>query len=108
MKRIFLTTVAFVLFGVFTSFAQSQQVNVRVDGLSCPFCAYGLEKKFKKIEGAKDIKIDVDKGLLTFTMEKDKTVTEEEIKKKVKQAGFTPREITYSEATAKEEEKNKK
>lgn len=107
MKRILLTTVALIFLGITALFAQSKQVNVRVDGLSCPFCAYGLEKKFKKIEGANDIKIDVDKGLLTFTMDEDKTVTEEEIKKKVKQAGFTPKEITYSEAPAKEEKNNK-
>jgi len=24
---------------------------MRVDGLACPYCAYGIEKKLKKIEG---------------------------------------------------------
>lgn len=107
-------TITLTLWGISPLFAQiapddtlAKQVNVRVDGLSCPFCAYGLEKKFNKIEGAKDIKIDVDKGLLTFTMEKGKTVTEEEIKKKVKQAGFTPKEITYSQVPTKDEKDKK-
>ena len=78
-------------------FAQTKQVNVKVDGLSCPFCAYGLEKKIKKLDGVENLKIDVEKGMMTFTVAKGKTVSEEDVKKKVKEAGFTPREITYTE-----------
>jgi mercuric ion binding protein len=76
--------------------SENQQIIVKVDGLSCPFCAYGLEKKFKEIDGASDIKIDINKGILTFQMIDGKEVSEDLIKKKVKDAGFTPREITFS------------
>ena len=31
----------------------TRQIQVKVDGLSCPFCAYGLEKYLKKIKGVK-------------------------------------------------------
>ena len=40
-----------------SAFAQAQktfdQFEVQVDGLGCPFCAYGLEKKFKEFKGIK-------------------------------------------------------
>lgn len=84
-------------------FAQSKQVNVKVDGLACPFCAYGLEKKLKQIDGVENLKIDVKKGMITFTIAKGKTVSEEKIKKTVKDAGFTPREITYTEIPEKKD-----
>ena len=104
MKNLILSIIVFAILGLTSTFAQTKYVSVRVDGLSCPFCAYGLEKKFSKIDGAKDIKIDVDNGLLTFNMVNNKVVTEEEIQKRVKQAGFTPKEISFSNLVAKEED----
>lgn len=93
----------FTFIGINTSFAQSKQIKVKVDGLSCPFCAYGLEKNFKKIDGVSDIKINIKKGTLSFAIQKGKTISEEQIKKKVEQAGFTPREITYPKMAVKKE-----
>lgn len=72
-------------------------VKVEVDGLSCPFCAYGLEKKMKKIKGAKDIFISVDDAYTTFNVPKENPLSEDELKKVVKDAGFTARKITFSE-----------
>jgi len=69
-------------------------VKVQVDGLSCPFCAYGLEKKLKKMGGVTKIKIDVENAFALLTIEKGKTVTDKIIRQKVKDAGFTAREIT--------------
>lgn len=72
------------------------KVEVRVDGLSCPFCAYGLEKKLKKIDGIKDLKIDIKNGLVTFALKEGKSVDEKTIVKIVKDAGFTAKEIKFS------------
>jgi len=36
-------------------------VKIRVDGPACPFCAYGLEKKLKRVEGVKDLEIDLER-----------------------------------------------
>ena len=69
-------------------------VKVQVDGLSCPFCAYGLEKKLKKLEGVTKIEIDVENAFVLLTIKEGKTVTAEDIRQKVKDAGFTAREIT--------------
>lgn len=72
-----------------------QQVRVRVDGLSCPFCAYGLEKKLLEIDGVKSVEISIDDGEALLTLDRDAEIAEETIKKEVKKAGFTPREIVY-------------
>jgi mercuric ion binding protein len=72
-------------------------VKIQVDGLSCPFCAYGLEKKLKEVEGAKDIYIDVKEGYATLNVLKETQPTHEELEKIVKDAGFTARAIDFSE-----------
>lgn len=80
--------------------AQSQEqelkgiIKVNVDGLSCPFCAYGLEKKLKKMEGVTKIEIDVPNAFALLTIADGKSVSEELIRDRVKDAGFTAREIT--------------
>lgn len=74
---------------------EAQLIKVRVDGLACPFCAYGLEKKFKNYDGILNLKIDLDKGLVTFTLAEGKTIDKESIQKIVKDAGFTPKEIIF-------------
>lgn len=80
-------------------------IKIQVDGLSCPFCAYGLEKNLKKLKGAKDVFISVEGGYTTFNVPKDKQPTEDELKKIVKDAGFTAREITFSDKPFAKDEK---
>ncbi len=69
-------------------------IKVEVDGLSCPFCAYGLEKKLKKMDGVKIIEIDVENAFAQLTLAPGKTVTKAIIRQKVDDAGFTARKIT--------------
>ena len=71
-------------------------VKIEVKGLSCPFCAYGLEKKLKEIDGATNIEIDIKEGVATFTVAKEKQPDEKQLRKVVKDAGFTAGEITFS------------
>ncbi|BAO55249.1 heavy-metal-associated domain-containing protein [Nonlabens marinus] len=70
-------------------------IKIEVDGLSCPFCAYGLEKKLVQA-GSKDVLIELEEGEATMSVSKDQQPTEEELQKIVKDAGFTPKEITFS------------
>ncbi|MFQ5798685.1 MAG: heavy-metal-associated domain-containing protein, partial [Bacteroidota bacterium] len=66
---------------------------IRVDGLSCPFCALGLEKNLKKIEGVTSVTIKLKEGITTLEVKDGGDLSDEEIKQRVKDAGFTPREI---------------
>ncbi len=86
--------------------SQEVFVSIKVDGLSCPFCAYGLEKKLKKIDGAKEVFIDLEAGEATFRIDREKKPTEEKLQKIVKDAGFVPRKITFSEIKRKKEDEH--
>jgi copper chaperone CopZ len=69
-------------------------LKIEVDGLSCPFCAYGLEKNLIKVEGIETIKIDVENAFVLLTISEGKSVNEKTIRKNIKDAGFTPKAIT--------------
>jgi len=68
----------------------SSLIEVEIRGLACPFCAYSLEKKMKKLDGANNLVIDIDKGLATLYISKGKTLSEDEIRAVIINAGFTP------------------
>lgn len=82
-------------------------VTVSVHGLSCPFCAYGLEKKLNKLKDISDLKIGVEQGLVNFTLpvQNDTTAIKTTIRTIVKDAGFTPQNITLAEAISSGNEK---
>ncbi len=71
------------------SFAVSTQYDIRVDGLACPFCAYGIEKSFIKTEGVKSVDIDLKNGLVIVKTENGKRFSEENLKKIIHDTGFT-------------------
>lgn len=76
-----------------TAFAAGTHYKIRVDGLVCPFCAYGVEKKFKKIDGVKKIDVNLDKGLVHVDVAEGIKFTEPQLKKLFKDAGFTYRSM---------------
>ena len=75
-----------------------QQIMIRVDGASCPFCAFGLEKRLGRIEGVADVKLEMKAGKVIVTLEKGATVSEQALRQAVDEAGFTPREITFPQS----------
>ena len=91
---------AMALMGTVAFGAQQQKVAVRVDGLACPFCAYGMEKKLDRLDGVEKMDIKINEGLVVLYFSEDARIDEALIEKKVKEAGFTPRQITVEEKTA--------
>jgi len=74
--------------------AASTQYQMRVDGLACPYCAYGIEKKLNKIDGVEKIDIDLNKGLVIVNVADGVKLTEEQMTRLFKDAGFTYRSMT--------------
>lgn len=51
-----------------SAFAAQQVYKLHVDGLACPFCAYGVEKKLNTIKGVQGIGVEIASGTVTVTM----------------------------------------
>jgi len=73
----------------------SQQVIIQVDGLSCPFCAYGLEKHLKKIQGVQSVQIDMQSGKATVAFKSKTKIDDATLTEAVRKAGFTARKILH-------------
>lgn len=79
---------------IFAGDATSQKATIQVDGLSCPFCAYGLEKNLKKVKDVESVDIDMKTGQVTVIIKSDTQVDDQALRQAVKKAGFTARDIT--------------
>ena len=64
---------------------------IGVDGLSCPFCAYGIEKQLGRIAGVATVSTEIESGTVAVTMEEGATLEESVARKAVENAGFTLR-----------------
>lgn len=74
------------------------QVIVEVQGASCPFCAFGLEKRLGQIQGVTEVKMDLKGGKATVTLKPDAHVPDEVFRQAVHEAGFTPGRIIHASA----------
>ena len=103
--RLFFMSALTLLFASAVFASGQKRVSVRVDGLSCPFCAYGLEKKLKGIDGVEKLDIKINDGLAILTYKETAKIDTTLIIKKVKEAGFTPGKIVIESAGDKAEKK---
>lgn len=69
------------------------QVILRVDGLACPFCAYGLEKKFLASKKIDSFVVNFDQGSVQIQIKKGEVLTDVDIYTIVREAGYTLKEI---------------
>ncbi len=74
-------------------YAQIEELILRVDGLACPFCAFGLEKKIMKLQGVTSYDVDMKSGKVHIGLAEDARLEFDKIRVAVKDAGFTLRDI---------------
>ena len=73
------------------AFADVEEYVVGVNGMACPFCAYGIEKKLEDIDGVDELAIRIKDGEVDVPVVK--TVTPDQIQTAIKKAGFELRDL---------------
>jgi len=78
--------------------AQAQQRTeddyvLEVDGLACPFCAYGLERKLEALPGVGEVAIDLAGARVSFDVEDRPPLLPERVDRAVREAGFELRSL---------------
>jgi copper chaperone CopZ len=107
MKKIFKTTPFFGLICAMLLFGQPDivkaqnkpdhvYIKMEVNGMACPYCAFGMEKELKQVSGVADVKIQLKQGLAYIATLKKQEPSKESLALIVKNAGFTPGKIEYS------------
>lgn len=70
-------------------FAEIEKVEIGVDGLSCPFCVWGLEKKLKEVKSIDKISVHLKQSKAEISLKPNTPLNIASIKKAVKEAGFS-------------------
>lgn len=83
----------FILLGLslplaFTGAALADELQFEVHGMACSFCAYGLEKKVKKMDGVEEVKVNVQTGIATIKVKDGATLDRDKLREVVKDSGL--------------------
>ncbi len=94
MGKFFIGIVVLLLLSI----AQADEAiyTIQVDGLSCPFCAYGIEKQLNAIEGVDNVEVNIANGLVNIGMKPDTLLDKERTRQAVSDAGFSLRSFKQS------------
>ncbi len=65
------------------------QVELKVDGMGCPYCSLGFIKKVKKLGDVQDIDSEYETGIFMFKIPTAEGVSIDDLKKLTKDAGYT-------------------
>ncbi len=84
---------AVMCLGIATALAAGPIYRVHVDGLACPFCAYGIEKKLGEIDGVERVETDIAAGAVTVIMGEGVRLDEAAAARAVREAGFSMRRL---------------
>ena len=85
------------------AFAEDIQYNLRVDGMTCPFCAATSEKVLKKIDGVHGVSTNLDEGVIHVCADNVADLNDKKLKKLLKKQGFTYVSKTSQQICALEE-----
>jgi copper chaperone CopZ len=72
-----------------------KQAAVSVQGMQCPFCAYGIKKHLAKLPGVTRVDVELAKNQAIVTVAPDAKVTDAQIQQAIRKAGFTPGKIEW-------------
>lgn len=105
MKRLSVAVTIWTLLLLFTGFlpdvlAQENKIDnpdirIEVNGLACPFCAHGIEKRLLRIESIDQLSINLKEGTIDLKLKKKAVLSEEKINKAVVEAGFKVQRVAY-------------
>jgi copper chaperone CopZ len=87
--------------------AEFASVKVKVDGLACPLCAYGLEKKLAQLAGFTNVSTDLKSGTVNLSLTKGASVSVRSLDEAVRRAGFTLESVSVTAVGALKVENNR-
>lgn len=72
-----------------TASAAGPSYRLQVDGLACPFCAYGIEKQLSALEGVEMVETHIERSAVVVRMQEGATLDRATAEQAVEAAGFT-------------------
>lgn len=85
-----------VLFLALPLLAEFRQVEIKVSGLECASCAESLPKTLERMRGVESASMDAKAGLVLVKLKAGNKLPFEDLRDKLKQAGYTPGDAKIS------------
>jgi copper chaperone CopZ len=82
------------LHGQTASPPQGDSLRLNVDGMVCSICAFGVERRLKRLDTVEDVHVNLDSGLVVVTLRPGGSVTDSTLADEVRRAGFSLRGVT--------------
>ena len=98
-RLLYIQLILIIVIGLlFISVADARilKVKVSVVGMACPFCAYGVEKKLRKVEGVGSIIINMQEGTAAMSAKNGVSINVHQVPGAIKDSGFTSGKITMT------------
>ena len=73
------------------------QYDIRVDGITCPFCFATSKNALEEIEGVHQVVGDLDSGIISLCAEESVTLSDDRLRDLFRSKGFTYRSATRSD-----------
>lgn len=89
MKRVLL--IAIIGLWVHLPVLAAANYVIKIDGMTCKFCAHNVKKRLKKLDGVESVSIDQDKGLATLQVKAGTKITDGQFKSLIAEAGYNYR-----------------
>ncbi len=85
---------AVFIFGTASAFGADETVlEIDINGMTCPFCVYSLEKELRKLSNVKQVLISLKSSKAQLTLEEGTHIDAAILQEIVLRAGFTPGEV---------------
>jgi copper chaperone CopZ len=73
--------------------AEETVIEIDIDGMTCPFCVYSLEKELGKLDEVKEVLISLKLNKARITLQAGTHIDSDTLRELVLSAGFTPGEV---------------
>jgi len=92
MRQLFIVAVLLCLSA--SAFGADETVlEIDIDGMTCPFCVYSLEKELGKLSEVEEVLISLKSNKARLTLKEGAHIDSDSLQEVVLRAGYTPGEV---------------
>jgi len=94
MKKTVFSIIILLVLPISLWAAEQQTVDIDIEGMSCQFCAHGVQKKLSTLPYIEKAQVNIDTKKAHLIVTTGKVANIEELKNKIVASGFKPLKVT--------------